>query len=141
MNGQQTSWQKKLLKCLYFKGFNLLEVGQTKYICNTEKIIIAKIYIHKITDSWVYVKTFISDTIMNATIIKIPNIKAEETIFDTIEAAMIEMGIFFYRNYKMHGFDKDTIEEVVNKFRIELDTHIMLEWINLAKNKYPEKFI
>jgi len=94
-----------------------MKIGDIKYISNKQRIVVAKVFVYEIDSHFIHIKTYVTDSILNPTILKLPLEKKDELIFDTYTDAMCDMGIFFY-----------------NQYGIE-------EWIQLAKNKFPEKFI
>lgn len=116
-------------------------IGETRYLSNTQKIVVAKIYIYDVTDEWIYIKTYITDDVLNPSILKIPTIELDNIIFDNIEDAMVHMGIHFYKEYGLDGFDKKMVDKIIDNIRIHIDTDTIMSWIQLAKEKNPEKFI
>ena len=119
----------------------MVKIGDTKLICNTQKVIIAKAKIVDIDDNYIHIKTYITDSFLNPTILTIPKEKEKEIFFNNINDAMIHMGIFFYKEYGLDGFDTPKVEKIIDQYRVHLDTTIIMDWIQRAKDKYPEKFV
>lgn len=118
-----------------------MRIGDIKYISNKQKMVVSKVLIYGIDSHYIHIRTYVTDTILNPAIIKFPLEKKEELVFDNYIDAICAMGIFFYTHYGVEDFDEPKIKNIIDDIRIHINTNTMMEWIQLAKNKYPKKFI